>query len=118
MVGNDIEIRFRGFPVFSFREKRPLSGRMKLPAGEFPEEFPLSFPTPDSDGAGMKFKGRSVERVFRGIRGEGVRLFGTAVTQFHFQRRIAHVQASDGEFHLADKFRPVGEEFHKRKERA
>ncbi len=117
MIGNEIELRFRGFAVFPFREKRLLSGGIELPAGEFPEEFPLPFPVPDSNPSGMELKGRSVKRVFGGIRREDVRHTGPAMMPFHFQRRMAHAQTCDGEFHLADKFRPVGEVFQMRKER-
>ena len=63
-VGNDIEICLICFPVFFLREKRSLSGGMKLPAGEFPGEFPFPFPVPDSNPSGMEFKGRSVDRYF------------------------------------------------------
>ena len=84
---------------------------MELPAGEFPEDFPLPFSVPDSNPSGMELKGRSVKRVFGCIRREDVRHTGLAVTQFHFQCRMAHAKSCDGEFHLTDKIRPVGEEF-------
>lgn len=121
MIGNEIELCFRVFTAFPFREKRLFSGGMEFSAGdfpeEFPEEFPLPFPVPDSNPSGMELKGRSEKRVFGCIRREDVRHTGPAMMPFHFQRRMAHAQTCDGEFHLADKFRPVGEEFLMRKER-